>query len=85
MLITCLADYARSESKNLWYGYHHDSHTSLVGARELADTHRCFDDDHDVDEWAENGCVSENNDMTLLLLGYPGQSNMTGRRLPSHW
>lgn len=85
MLLTCLADYSSSESKDLWYGYHQDSHTSLVGGRELADAHRCFENDHEVDKWVENACHPESNDTTLLLLGYPGQSNMTGRRLPSHW
>lgn len=85
MLLTCLADYSSYESKDLWYGYHQDSHTSLVGGRELADTYRCFGDDHEVDEWVRHGSLPESNDTNLLLLGYPGQSNMTGRRLPLHW
>lgn len=85
MLLTCLADYSRSESKDLWYGYHQDSHTSLVGGRELANSYRCFGDDREVDEWVKNGSPPEGNDTTLRLLGYPGQSNMTGRRLPLHW
>lgn len=85
LLLECLRDYARSECKNLWYGYHQDSHTSLVGARELADTHRCFEDDREVDEWADHGRHSAANDAMLHVLAYPGQSNMTGRRLPSRW
>lgn len=85
ILLTCLADYSRSESKDLWYGYHQDSHTSLVGGRALADTHRCFGDDREVDKWVATGSLLESNDKQLRLLAYPGQSNMTGRRLPLHW
>jgi hypothetical protein len=85
LLLECLKDYTKSECKGLWYGYHQDAHTSLVGARELADAHKCFGHDCEVDEWVEYGRLSETNDAALHLLAYPGQSNMTGRRLPSHW
>lgn len=85
ILLTCLADYSRSESKDLWYGYHQDSHTSLVGGRELADTHRCFENDREVDEWVTTGSPFKTKDTQLRLLAYPGQSNMTGRKLPLHW
>jgi molybdenum cofactor sulfurtransferase len=85
LLLECLGDYTRSECKNLWYGYHQDSHTSLVGGRELANAHRCFEDDREVDEWVDNGRLSVTDNATLHVLAYPGQSNMTGRRPPSHW
>jgi len=85
LLLECLKDYTKSECEDLWYGYHQDSHTSLVGGRELADTHHCFEDDRKVDEWVDYGRRSENNDAKLHLLAYPGQSNMTGRRLPLRW
>ena len=67
--------------------YHGDAHTSVVGARELSARHRCLGSDADVARWirglpagtdgAPAGAVS--------LFAYPGQSNMTGRRLPLSW
>jgi molybdenum cofactor sulfurtransferase len=67
--------------------YHRDAHTSVVGARELSTRHRCLGSDADVARWirglpagadgAPAGAVS--------LFAYPGQSNMTGRRLPLSW
>lgn len=82
------------------YGYHKDAHTSLVGVRELAYDHRCFWSDKDVDRWidetvgapeeeaggiskAEKTNVGEREGVSLLA--WPGQSNMTGRRLPLRW
>ncbi|KAI5245605.1 PLP-dependent transferase [Aureobasidium subglaciale] len=52
-------DYAEETGKGFWYGYHRDSHTSLVGARELAkvpgnatdEASQCFLQDKDIDEW----------------------------------
>jgi molybdenum cofactor sulfurtransferase len=60
-----------------------------VGVRELTNSnHHCFGSDRDVEEWL-NGYptdFSSANDGALPgLFAYPGQSNMTGRRLPLQW
>lgn len=58
--------------------------------RELTTgTHHCFTNDEEVEDWLD-GSQSPNpdshNDVGLPgLFAYPGQSNMTGRRLPLHW
>ncbi len=66
-----------------WYGYHRDSHTSLVGIREVAGAgHRCFESDEEVEQWIAGGGSDEK---ALGLFAYPGQSNMNGRRLPLDW
>ncbi|KAI9765143.1 MAG: hypothetical protein M1835_007442 [Candelina submexicana] len=72
-----------SSGTGFWYGYHKDAHTSLVGVREVAaNGHRCFESDEDVERWLHgDGSV----DKPLGLFAYPGQSNMTGRRLPLDW
>ena len=37
-----------------WYGYHQDSHTSLVGVRETAKNgHGCFTSDLEVERWLD--------------------------------
>ncbi|KAF2837617.1 PLP-dependent transferase [Patellaria atrata CBS 101060] len=71
-------------SKNFWYGYHRDAHTSVVGVRELTNgRHRCFQSDDEVEKWiAEKDRFPSRR---ISLFGYPGQSNMTGRRLPLSW
>lgn len=83
-----LRDY-RSESSQtgFWYGYHVDSHTSLVGVREVADQgHRCFESDGEVQQWIDSGRRgSEDDNNTTRLFAYPAQSNMNGRRLPLQW
>ncbi|CRG90135.1 hypothetical protein PISL3812_07176 [Talaromyces islandicus] len=67
-----------------WYGYHVDSHTSLVGVREVADHgHRCFESDCEVQQWIDSHQNSDDN--TTRLFAYPAQSNMNGRRLPLQW
>lgn len=75
-----------------WYGYHSDSHTSLVGARELAIAgSRCFYSDADVEEWIDTDVEPqlEGRDCgtgpSSRLFAYPAQSNMNGRRLPLDW
>lgn len=80
---------ASSVSGTFWYGYHKDAHTSIVGVREYTDgNHHCFGSDREVEEWL-NGCpthITSSNDGALPgLFAYPGQSNMTGRRLPLSW
>ncbi|KAI2624817.1 pyridoxal phosphate-dependent transferase [Xylaria nigripes] len=90
LVADCFRDLAeKSKDGKFWYGYHKDAHTSIVGVREL--THgqfHCFEDDEEVEEWLEcpekvlTNRVNPNN---LGLFAYPGQSNMTGRRLPLSW
>jgi molybdenum cofactor sulfurtransferase len=73
---------SRNKHKKFWYGYHRDAHNSLVGVRELTNgNHRCFKDDLEVDDWITNVKAAPKRDQ-LGLFAYPGQSNMTGRRLP---
>jgi molybdenum cofactor sulfurtransferase len=64
------------------YVYHRDAHTSLVGIRAFSSTHRCFTTEEEVESW-----IDDEKGITdgITLFGYPGQSNMTGRRLPVDW
>ncbi|OKL56368.1 Molybdenum cofactor sulfurase [Talaromyces atroroseus] len=76
---------AGSGQRGFWYGYHVDSHTSLVGVRELADLgNHCFTTDDEVRQWVNNEPSFKDNDDTKLF-AYPAQSNMNGRRLPLRW
>ncbi|KAH0562491.1 hypothetical protein GP486_002820 [Trichoglossum hirsutum] len=73
-----------------WFGYHRDSHTSIVGVREVAGpNHRCFKNDGEVEKWL-NDAIDGTEEPTsaegrLGLFAYPGQSNLNGRRLPLTW
>ncbi|KUJ22541.1 putative molybdenum cofactor sulfurase, partial [Mollisia scopiformis] len=78
-----------SSPGTFWYGYHKDAHTSIVGIRELTKgTSHCFLNDDDVEKWLNDpravGDVT-NAGALPCLFAYPGQSNMTGRRLPLNW
>jgi molybdenum cofactor sulfurtransferase len=73
----------REQEAGFWYGYHVDSHTSLVGVRESAREHRCFGSDEEVHEWIE--VSKEDTAAGAKLFAYPAQSNMNGRRLPLEW
>ncbi|KAK4170232.1 putative molybdenum cofactor sulfurase [Cladorrhinum sp. PSN259] len=76
----------QTRSGTFWYGYHRDAHTSLVGVRELTShsESRCFKDDLEVEQWLDE--QSEAEEGNLGLFAWPGQSNLTGRRLPlSDW
>jgi molybdenum cofactor sulfurtransferase len=66
------------------YFYHRDSHTSLVGARELASNSRCFQNDDEVETWLTTNNTNDRGN-GLRLFAYPAQSNMNGRRLPLSW
>lgn len=99
LVADCFRDLAeRTRDGSFWYGYHKDSHTSLVGVRELAyGNSHCFESDGEIEDWLRRpGSVppggARNNRLRHLsrrgglgLLAYPGQSNMTGRRLPLSW
>lgn len=81
-----------AKDRGLHYQYHADSHTSLVGIRELASAgSRCFFSDAEVEQWLSLGVDTSNNHLrhdqkqTVGLFAYPAQSNMNGRRLPLDW
>ncbi|KAL1306208.1 hypothetical protein AAFC00_004305 [Neodothiora populina] len=85
LVMECFRDHAATSNTPVWYGYHKDSHTSVVGAREATKTHRCFASDQEVDTWINSGGLGGPRARQLGLFAYPGQSNMTGRRLPTSW
>jgi molybdenum cofactor sulfurtransferase len=85
MTVECIRDYAAASNTPVWYGYHRDSHTSLVGVRELTKLHRCFTSDEEVETWINSGGLGGARSRQIGLFAYPGQSNMTGRRLPLNW
>lgn len=85
MVMECFRDHAAVSNTPVWYGYHRDSHTSVVGGRELTKLHRCFSSDEEVDIWINSGGLGGPRARQLGLFAYPGQSNMTGRRLPLSW
>ena len=71
------------DPRGFWYGYHIDSHTSIVGVRELASMgYQCFQD-VDVDAWISELGTEQSG--TPKLLAFPAQSNLNGRRLPVRW
>lgn len=73
-----------SDNRGFWYGYHVDAHTSIVGARGLADLgYQCFESDGEVDDWIQE--LADNRTKAPKLFAYPAQSNMNGRRLPLRW
>ncbi|KAL1880813.1 hypothetical protein VTK73DRAFT_4983 [Phialemonium thermophilum] len=91
----------KTRTRSFWYGYHKESHTSLVGVRELTGgDHHCFERDADLAAFLEDpgrgwhgpgsggggdGLVRRRQVTGLGLLAYPGQSNLSGRRLPLSW
>lgn len=84
--IKLVAEAFRDAPEGFWYGYHDDAHTSLVGCRELATQGTsCFEDDRSVVSWIAGLEDSNLYRKPLQLFAYPGQSNMTGRRLPLEW
>ena len=76
---------------SFWYGYHRDAHSSIVGVREVTGgTHRCFNNDREVEDWitGTQSCKARKRGRRkgrVGLFAFPGQSNMTGRRLPLDW
>lgn len=74
----------REQKDGFWYGCHVDAHTSLVGVRESATGHRCFESNDEVDRWICHAPCASAEDR-LSLFAYPAQSNMNGRRLPLDW
>ncbi|RVD89452.1 uncharacterized protein DFL_000460 [Arthrobotrys flagrans] len=82
--IKMVMDGFRDLEEGYWYGYHRDSHTSLVGVREHAKASRCFTNDDQVEDWIASTSIVE-KDPTKKLFAYPAQSNMNGRRSPLKW
>jgi molybdenum cofactor sulfurtransferase len=81
--IKLVADAFRDHPASFDYAYHVDSHTSLVGVRELAASSQCLRSGQDVSAWlsGHDGITDTN----VRLLAYPGQSNMTGARHSFKW
>ncbi|KAL2802984.1 pyridoxal phosphate-dependent transferase [Aspergillus granulosus] len=85
----CMSHYAcspmtsfSSKPRGFHYVYHQDSHTSLVGLRQIANGgSMCLRGDAVVETWIRTGGKSK----VATLFAYPGQSNMTGRRTPRSW
>lgn len=79
----------RTASKTFWYGYHSEAHSSILGIRELTGgEYHCFDSDNGVEQWLSDPCdsaVGSSDANKLGLFAYPGQSNLSGRRLPKDW
>ena len=94
LVVDCLSDYHRKEDgrtlRGYRYWYHADSHTSLVGARQISKTAAvCFESDEEVEQWLRvqetSPILPSVSGKALGLFAYPGQSNMNGRRLPLDW
>lgn len=85
--IKLVMDAFRDSDQGFWFGYHVDSHTSMVGVREAATLgHRCFTSNLEVEEWLRGPKSSDDLGSDYLgLFAYPAQSNMNGRRLPLSW
>jgi molybdenum cofactor sulfurtransferase len=82
--IKLVADAFRDHPLGFGYAYHIDSHTSLVGVRELSKGALCFSTERSIADFLESK-ASNCNDAQPALIGYPGQSNMTGRRYGTRW
>ncbi|KAH7381524.1 pyridoxal phosphate-dependent transferase [Pyrenochaeta sp. MPI-SDFR-AT-0127] len=68
------------------YRYHRNSHTSLVGVRELANQAHCIASDEEMANWLLGHNVETERQSGLpTLFAYPAQSNMNGERLPLDW
>lgn len=83
--IKLVADAFRDRSGGFHYKYHVDSHTSVVGVRELASQgNQCLSDDA-VYDWLTSSRNLVSSDDECVLFGYPGQSNLSGYRPPLAW
>ncbi|KAM3086528.1 hypothetical protein ACMFMF_000476 [Clarireedia jacksonii] len=84
--VKLVMDAFRGPPKGFAYGYHQDSHTSLVGVRESATSSRCLDSES-VERWLSGAedLVTDNPGSDVKLFAFPAQSNLDGRRLPQSW
>jgi molybdenum cofactor sulfurtransferase len=83
--IKLVAEAFREAEHGFWFGYHYAAHTSIVGVRELANSHKCFESDSAVEEWVAEYCYADCDPSMPKIFAYPAQSNMNGRRLPLTW
>jgi molybdenum cofactor sulfurtransferase len=69
------------------YWYHRNSHTSLVGVREVAASSCCLKTDQDTEKWLDGGleAMEVASVARPALFAYPAQSNLNGQRLPLEW
>jgi molybdenum cofactor sulfurtransferase len=59
------------------YYYHRNSHTSLVGVRELAQYSHCFASNEEVEDWLDGEATGANRvsvSQRPTLFAYPAQS-----------
>ncbi|RDW64751.1 hypothetical protein BP6252_10402 [Coleophoma cylindrospora] len=84
--IKLVAEGFRSQSGGFGYVYHQDSHTSLVGIREVAAANRCLNDE-EVERWlvGEDRLLDFKPPCSSTLFAYPAQSNLSGKRHPLSW
>lgn len=85
--IKLVAECFRELEGGFRYGYHRDTHTSLVGVREHAAEHHYFGSDEEVERWMRTlSAPSPDYDSgRAWLFAYPAQSNLNGRRLSLAW
>ncbi|KAF2222174.1 pyridoxal phosphate-dependent transferase [Elsinoe ampelina] len=84
--IKLVADAFRDYTYGFQYNYHNESHTSLVGVRELAEDSICLGTDNEVEDWLrEKRQAAKEQPGRPTLFAYPAQSNLDGRRLPLSW
>ncbi|KAH9871019.1 hypothetical protein J1614_006593 [Plenodomus biglobosus] len=85
--IKLVAEGFSGNPKGFDYYYHFNSHTSLVGVRELATQSRCLASQEETDAWldARTNGTWDNDQERPALFAYPAQSNMNGERLPLDW
>lgn len=81
--IKLVAEALREQDGGFWFGYHVESHTSVVGLRTVAREGQCFDGDEAVERWLNR--PGGQDEAGPALFAYPAQSNMNGRRLPLRW
>ncbi|PNS17828.1 Molybdenum cofactor sulfurase [Sphaceloma murrayae] len=81
--IKFVAEAFRDHQGGFEYGYHNESHTSLVGIRELARASACLTSDEEVEEWL--AALQEGSQPSLKLFAYPAQSNLNGKRFSLRW
>jgi molybdenum cofactor sulfurtransferase len=83
--IKLVMDAFRDCENGFWYGYYRDSHTSLVGLREVAREHTCLGSETEVDQWIQSTDQESGPPPRARLFAFPAQSNLNGRRLPLAW
>lgn len=79
----------KTTKKSFWYGYHSEVHSSILGVREITeDRYHCFASDEEVERFLDDtqqDTIRGPGDSELGLFAYPGQSNLSGRRLSKAW